>query len=121
MRDEIAQIIAGESGAADDRSLSRADDILAALPALIEARLPELVWDESHIASPSPYQIWTDNGGSGATDDPFEDYEGFAVYEPIIMGRVGLFPTLEAAKAAAQAHHNAQIMATVTKAIGGAV
>jgi hypothetical protein len=69
-----------------------------------------LEWKDDWIGSPFPYQIHTDNGGSGAPDDPFVEYNNFRVFEPFIMNCVGdEFPTLEAAKAAAQSHFEALI------------
>lgn len=99
----------------DDVPLDMADAILAALPAIIADMVPDLVWDEnSHVASPAPYQIHDDNGGGGAPDDPYHEYKKYGVFEPYMMGFLGEFKTLELAIAVANAHNRA----TILKALG---
>lgn len=88
----------------------RAD--LAAVPA--QVRVKPLVWVDKYrpVASPQAYQIWPDNGGSGAPDDPIEIFDGFMLYSPTMMG-LGIHSTIEAAKAAAQADYEARILAAI--------
>lgn len=57
--------------------------------------------DSVDIASPEPYQIWKDNGGSGAPDDPFVVYFNYMAFDPH-MHSLGEFKTKGEAKAAAQ-------------------
>jgi len=88
----------------------RAD--LAAVPAQVKVK--PLVWRDEYrpVASPQTYQIWPDNGGSGAPDDPIETFDGFMLYSPTMLG-LGVHQTIEAAKAAAQADYNARILAAI--------
>lgn len=80
----------------------------------------DLVWEDDFIASPFPYQIWADNGGSGAPDDPFEKFNNFRVFEPFLMHPIGPkgdgsdeFETLEEAKAAAQQDYTRRILSAL--------
>ena len=125
MRDKIAEIVS-EAECSDDRGFGsgvlKPDAISDAILVTIKASVPELVWGDHLIASPSPYQIWSDNGGSGSPDDPYEKYNNFRVFEPTSMFSVGPkndgsdeFDTLEQAKAAAQAHHVAQLTGWMDK------
>lgn len=76
-----------------------------------------LVWSDGYrpVASPQSYQIWPDNGGSGAPDDPIETFDGYMLYSPTMMA-LGVHPTPEAAKAAAQADYEARILAAIQPA-----
>ena len=70
-------------------------------------------WDGGHRSLSSEfYQIWTDNGGSGAPDDPLEVFDGFMLYNPHMIA-LGVYPTIEAAQAAAQADHESRIRAEI--------
>ena len=82
-------------------------------------RVKALVWSEGYrpIASPQPYQIWPDNGGSGAPDDPIENFDGVMLYDPHMM-TLGIHLSIEAAKAAAQADYEARILAALEPAPG---
>lgn len=67
------------------------------------------------VASPDPYQLWADNGGSGAPDDPFVKYENYAVFDPN-MKMIGEFVDTEEAKAAAQADYERRILSALSDA-----
>ena len=77
-------------------------------------KVKPLVWSDDYrpVASPQSYQIWPDNGGSGAPDDPIETFDGYMLYSPTMMA-LGVHPTPEAAKAAAKADYEARILAAI--------
>ena len=81
-----------------------------------------LQWSDELIAYPFPYQILSDNGGSGAPDDPYVKFENYRVFEPFAVRSIGQngdgsdqFDTIESAKIAAQNHYEKFIRA----ALGG--
>lgn len=84
-----------------------------AVPAHV--RVKPLVWAGEYrpVASPQTYQIWPDNGGSGAPDDPIETFDGFMLYSPTMMC-LGIHQTIESAKTAAQADYEARILSALT-------
>lgn len=71
-------------------------------------RVKALVWSGEYrpVSRPQLYQIWPDNGGSGAPDDPLETFDGFMLYSPDMMA-LGIYPTIEAAKTAANEDYTA--------------
>lgn len=84
----------------------------AALAGAVKAK--PLVWSDDYrpVASPQSYQIWPDNGGSGAPDDPIETFDGYMLYSPTMMA-LGVHPTPEAAQVSAQADYEARILAAI--------
>lgn len=73
-----------------------------------------LVWTGEYrpVSSPQHYQVWSDNGGSGAPDDPVEIFDGFMLFSPT-MTTLGIHRNIEAAKAAAQADYERRILAAI--------
>lgn len=79
-------------------------------------RIKALKWLDGYRPASTPhlYQIWPDNGGSGAPDDPLEIFDGFMLYSPNMMA-LGVHQTIESAKAAAQADYEARILAALQR------
>ena len=134
----LMQHTSAEMGNAADRieTLSASETVLEKQNAEMEQLISELSaenkrlrealeikpleWSDELIASPFPYQIWSDNGGSGAPDDPFIKFNNYRVFEPILMSSVGSnndglyeFKTLKDAKKAAQDHYEEMIRAAL--------
>ncbi|WP_068305893.1 hypothetical protein [Pararhodobacter sp. CCB-MM2] len=95
---------------------ARATAAEAALAAAMEGavRVRGLEWAGKYrpMATPEPYQIWPDNGASGAPDDPFESYRNYMLYSPHMMV-IGEFDTIEEAKEAAQVDYGYRILAAL--------
>jgi len=77
-------------------------------------KVKPLEWLELNdpIGHPQPYQIWKDNGGSGAPDDPLEVFEGYMLYSPQ-MAAMGVYSSIDDAKAAAQADYERRILSAL--------
>jgi len=90
------------------------DDSTQAQAVKLDGLVKPLVWSDGYrpASSPQLYQIWPDNGGSGAPDDPIENFDGFMLYSPE-MRALGVHPSIEAAKAAAQADYTARILSAI--------
>lgn len=136
----LMQHTSAEMGNAADRieTLSASETVLEKQNAEMEQLISELSaenkrlrealeikpleWSDELIASPFPYQIWSDNGGSGTPDDPYVKFENYRAFEPFMMNSIGQngdgsdqFDTIESAKKAAQEHYEKSIRA----ALGG--
>ena len=112
MRDQLQQVVIDAINDSEGNSEKITDAILAALPAMIEAGIPDLVWEwySNHCYVHKVTESYSIRLQS--------NFDGSWIVEWSVPGYCatfieGVFPSLAAAKAAANAHNRATLMAAL--------